>query len=54
MEEGAAQVALLWMVPRRTADCRKLPATDIITAALDRDLNDRKYSPGLGDFGDRL
>jgi uracil phosphoribosyltransferase len=27
----------------------------IWTAALDRELNDRKYIlPGLGDFGDRL
>ena len=27
----------------------------LLTAALDRELNDRKYIlPGLGDFGDRL
>ena len=31
------------------------PGTVIHTAALDRQLNDRKYIlPGLGDFGDRL
>ena len=33
----------------------KFPKLEIYTAALDRDLNDRKYIlPGLGDFGDRL
>lgn len=31
------------------------PNVDIFTAALDRELNDKKYIlPGLGDFGDRL
>jgi uracil phosphoribosyltransferase len=31
------------------------PELDIFAAALDRELNDRKYIvPGLGDFGDRL
>ena len=31
------------------------PHLQIITASLDRDLNDHKYIlPGLGDFGDRL
>jgi uracil phosphoribosyltransferase len=31
------------------------PSTRIVTAALDRELNARKYIlPGLGDFGDRL
>jgi uracil phosphoribosyltransferase len=31
------------------------PDAEIFTAALDRELNDRKYIlPGLGDFGDRL
>lgn len=31
------------------------PGIEIYTAALDRELNDRKYIlPGLGDFGDRL
>lgn len=34
---------------------RRTPATTVYTAALDRELNDRKYIlPGLGDFGDRL
>jgi uracil phosphoribosyltransferase len=33
----------------------EFPNTEIITCALDRDLNDRKYIvPGLGDAGDRL
>jgi uracil phosphoribosyltransferase len=31
------------------------PRIRVVTAALDRELNDRKYIlPGLGDFGDRL
>jgi uracil phosphoribosyltransferase len=31
------------------------PEVQIVTAALDESLNDRKYIvPGLGDFGDRL
>jgi uracil phosphoribosyltransferase len=31
------------------------PDVPIFTAALDRELNDKKYIlPGLGDFGDRL
>jgi uracil phosphoribosyltransferase len=31
------------------------PGTEIYAAALDRELNERKYIlPGLGDFGDRL
>ena len=34
---------------------RRFPEVKIVTAALDRQLNDRKYIlPGLGDFGDRL
>ena len=33
----------------------EFPDLEIYTAALDRELNDRKYIlPGLGDFGDRL
>jgi len=33
----------------------RFPETLIFTAAVDRELNDRKYIlPGLGDFGDRL
>ena len=32
-----------------------VPHAEVFTAALDRELNDRKYIlPGLGDFGDRL
>ena len=34
---------------------RRRPEAEVYTAALDRELNDRKYIlPGLGDFGDRL
>ena len=34
---------------------KKFPDLEIITAALDRELNSRKFIlPGLGDFGDRL
>lgn len=34
---------------------RQFPSVEIVTAALDRELNSRKYIlPGLGDFGDRL
>lgn len=34
---------------------REHPGIHVITASLDRELNDRKYIlPGLGDFGDRL
>ena len=41
--EGAATVS------------RRFPEVQIVTASLDRKLNDRKYIlPGLGDFGDRL
>jgi uracil phosphoribosyltransferase len=33
----------------------RVPNAAIYTAALDRELNTRKYIlPGLGDFGDRL
>lgn len=34
---------------------RQFPQVEIVTAAVDRELNSRKYIlPGLGDFGDRL
>jgi uracil phosphoribosyltransferase len=34
---------------------RDHPDVEVVTAALDRELNERKYIlPGLGDFGDRL
>ncbi len=55
---GARQVRLLSIVaaPEGVAHLEATaPATVIYTAALDRQLNDRKYIlPGLGDFGDRL
>ncbi len=55
---GAKQVRLLSIVsaPEGVAHLeRAAPDALIFTAALDRELNDRKYIlPGLGDFGDRL
>ena len=55
---GARQVRLLSIVaaPEGVAHLAELiPDAVIFTAALDRELNDRKYIlPGLGDFGDRL
>ena len=55
---GARSVRLLSIVaaPEGVAYLQKAtPATIVWTAALDRQLNDRKYIlPGLGDFGDRL
>lgn len=55
---GARQVRLLSIVaaPEGVAHLAELiPDARIYTAALDRELNDRKYIlPGLGDFGDRL
>lgn len=57
-EAGAGPVTMLSIVAapagvRRLND--RFPDVAIVTAALDRELNDRKYIlPGLGDFGDRL
>lgn len=55
---GAAHVILLCVVaaPEGVALLAKeFPQLTIIAAALDRELNARKYIlPGLGDFGDRL
>jgi uracil phosphoribosyltransferase len=57
-ERGAASVRLLCIVaaPEGVAELgRRAPGVKVYTAALDRELNDRKYIlPGLGDFGDRL
>ena len=57
-DAGAARVILLCVVAapegieRLTGDH---PAIEIVAAARDRGLNERKYIlPGLGDFGDRL
>lgn len=56
--EGAANITLLSVVsaPEGVAEVtRHFPEVPIFTAALDRQLNPRKYIlPGLGDFGDRL
>lgn len=53
-----AKVTLLCIVAAPEGVARLLaayPSLNIITAALDRELNDKKYIlPGLGDFGDRL
>ncbi len=55
---GARQVRLLSIVaaPEGVAHLEAAsPGAIVYTAALDRQLNDRKYIlPGLGDFGDRL
>jgi uracil phosphoribosyltransferase len=55
---GAQQVRLLSIVaaPEGVEHLTEMvPDAIIYTAALDRELNDRKYIlPGLGDFGDRL
>lgn len=57
-EHGARDVRLICIVssPEGVAEVEKHhPGTPIHTAALDRELNARKYIlPGLGDFGDRL
>jgi len=58
MERGARSVRLVAIVAAPEGVellSRRAPGTDIVVAALDRGLNDRKYIlPGLGDFGDRL
>jgi uracil phosphoribosyltransferase len=57
-ENGALNPVLVSIVsaPEGIAEVEKHhPGTVIHTAALDRELNSRKYIlPGLGDFGDRL
>ncbi|MEX2044856.1 MAG: uracil phosphoribosyltransferase [Opitutus sp.] len=57
-EHGAVNPALVSIVsaPEGVAEVEKHhPGTTVYTAALDRELNARKYIlPGLGDFGDRL
>ncbi len=57
-EKGAIDPTLVAIVssPEGVAEVEKHhPGTHIHTAALDRELNARKYIlPGLGDFGDRL
>ncbi len=55
---GASQIMMLSIVaaPQGVARLNSdHPDVPVITAGLDRDLNDLKYIlPGLGDFGDRL
>jgi uracil phosphoribosyltransferase len=57
-EAGATELSLVVIVasPEGVAVVEKAhPAVPIFTAALDRELNAKKYIlPGLGDFGDRL
>ncbi|MCS6777580.1 MAG: uracil phosphoribosyltransferase [Chloroherpetonaceae bacterium] len=57
-EAGAASVIQLCVVAAPEGVARleeSFPRLQIVTAALDRELNDHKYIlPGLGDFGDRL
>jgi len=56
--EGATDISLLSIVSAPEgveAVAQRYPTLPIFTAALDRQLSDRKYIlPGLGDFGDRL
>jgi len=55
---GARRTSLLSVVaaPEGVAHLEAaVPELDVYVAALDRELNDRKYIlPGLGDFGDRV
>ena len=55
---GAVHISLLCVVaaPEGIAKLKSAyPDLSIVTAALDRELNERSYIlPGLGDFGDRL
>lgn len=57
-EQGAEDLSLVVIVaaPEGVAVVeKKHPSVAIFTAALDRELNAKKYIlPGLGDFGDRL
>jgi uracil phosphoribosyltransferase len=57
-QHGATDIRVVCIVcaPEGVAEVEKHhPGTAIFTAALDRELNARKYIlPGLGDFGDRL
>ena len=57
-EQGARSIRLLCVVaaPEGIALLTKhCPEVDIYSAAIDRQLDERKYIlPGLGDFGDRL
>lgn len=57
-EQGARRIRLLCIVaaPEGVALLEKhCPEVSIYAAAIDRELNERKYIlPGLGDFGDRL
>ena len=57
-EAGAKDVRLVCVVaaPEGVAAVNEAhPDVPIYAAALDRELNDKKYiCPGLGDFGDRL
>jgi uracil phosphoribosyltransferase len=57
-EQGARHIRLLCIVAAPEGISllvKECPEVDIYTAAIDRQLNERKYIlPGLGDFGDRL
>src|SRR5205085_10364824 len=56
--QGAARITLICVVaaPEGVRHLEaSFPEVNVFTAALDTELNDRKYIvPGLGDFGDRL
>jgi uracil phosphoribosyltransferase len=57
-EAGARHIIMLCVVAAPEGVSRlaeAFPGMQIVAAALDRELNDKKYIlPGLGDFGDRL
>ena len=57
-DQGASRIRLLSIVAAPEGVdrlAREHPEVDVYTAALDRELDSRKYIlPGLGDFGDRL
>jgi uracil phosphoribosyltransferase len=57
-QRGAKEIAMICIVaaPEGIALMQEThPDVDIVTAAVDRQLNEKKYIlPGLGDFGDRL
>jgi uracil phosphoribosyltransferase len=57
-KSGAERISLVCCVaaPEGVAEVNRLhPEVEMVTAALDRQLNERGYiMPGLGDFGDRL
>jgi uracil phosphoribosyltransferase len=56
--DGAPQTGMRYRVPPRcgvAAFSKQHPDVTVVTAAIDRELNDHAYIvPGLGDAGDRM